>query len=44
MELVIQVLGIGTLALGLVLALRLLRLASRTRSAPSLRWASTASS
>ena len=36
MELVIQVLGIGTLALGLVLALRLLRLASRTRSAPEL--------
>jgi hypothetical protein len=36
MQLVVQVLGLGTLVLGLVLAMRLLRLAARTRSAPEL--------
>ena len=36
MQLVVQVLGFATLALGVVLAVRLLRLAARTRSAPEL--------
>jgi hypothetical protein len=36
MELVIRAFGIATVALGLLLGMRLLRLASRTRSAPEL--------
>jgi hypothetical protein len=36
MQLVVQVLGLATLVLGVVLAVRLLRLGARTRSAPEL--------